>query len=758
MSSTATGLKAMMNDGCGTMKNLRLFAFICASTVAAAAARAGDVELQLTVGTDLSDGACATSTSAEVNYGDLVNLCYRMTNNTGETLEHHVLRDDLFAEYDEIMGIHTGNFAGINVSGRLMTLTPIKLPPGASHQHNRIVRAVETVDVNAAWRGLADTPGYEVDEFLINPGPGDPGGGSGFHRAVIDISETGEELVMPTELWPRVAVELPFEYEFYGLASKQLVLSEYGTVNWDMSYWRGNTMANNPGPLQVRQGPSMQPFWTDMFGSGGRFLFQVVGEAPRRRAILQWDELKYHSGQFPASDTVTFQMVMEEGTNRLYFHYFDMEFGDPAYDYGRASTIGINSGSPTGIIRHLYSRNEASLRDRHAIRFTPQPVPAFDATAQIQLKVGRPVASVAPGSLDASVAAGADGTSLLVIDNAGTRALNWHLSATVDAEPPPSNAQIPGFAWMDTTFESLVTFDVAAPEGSLVEINEGVSRILHGGDFVGNDFSGLYSFDWNGTQLVIVDTDCANCGLQVVGNAMCPNPSAPSGFSSCPGEWEAASYDPTSGWLYVLGDANGGRSTLYRVNPHDTGDLESVGVIRGVETTATGYTAVHTIAISPEGRMYGIEARSNKLVAIDKVSGKATVIGDLGIEISDGWRPPLAMDFDDATGALYLAANLRLYRVSLETGRAVDLGEVSPHPLDSFAVATATPCTHPDDVPWLSLDQAAGSVAPGGAVEVGVDFHAGDLAPGPYSTTLCLDSNDPLRGRAIVPVILQIEG
>ena len=109
-----------------------------------------------------------------------------------------------------------------------------------------------------------------------------------------------------------------------------------------------------------------------------------------------------------------------------------------------------------------------------------------------------------PGALDVTVPAGGNAGGTLYVENVGTRDLDWHLRDTVSAAPPPSDARIPGFAYMATTFESLVTFDVAEPEGSLVEINNDLRRILHAGDFVDNDFSQLYAFDWNSTQLVML--------------------------------------------------------------------------------------------------------------------------------------------------------------------------------------------------------------------------------------------------------------
>jgi hypothetical protein len=66
-------------------------------------------------------------------------------------------------------------------------------------------------------------------------------------------------------------------------------------------------------------------------------------------------------------------------------------------------------------------------------------------------------------------------------------------------------------------------------------------------------------------------------------------------------------------------------------------------------------------------------------------------------------------------------------------------------------------CSTYRDVPWLSEDPASGLLPPGEALPVRVAFDAGDLAPGVYSATLVVLSNDPYQGWLGVPVTLTVD-
>ena len=62
------------------------------------------------------------------------------------------------------------------------------------------------------------------------------------------------------------------------------------------------------------------------------------------------------------------------------------------------------------------------------------------------------------------------------------------------------------------------------------------------------------------------------------------------------------------------------------------------------------------------------------------------------------------------------------------------------------------------EVPWLSVDPTSGSLPTGGSAPVQVTFDATSLQPGIYTTTLYINSNDPLQPLLAVPVTLTVVG
>ncbi|MGH9243537.1 MAG: hypothetical protein ACRD29_04325 [Acidimicrobiales bacterium] len=61
-----------------------------------------------------------------------------------------------------------------------------------------------------------------------------------------------------------------------------------------------------------------------------------------------------------------------------------------------------------------------------------------------------------------------------------------------------------------------------------------------------------------------------------------------------------------------------------------------------------------------------------------------------------------------------------------------------------------------DDLPWLSEDPTAGTIAPDATRDVTVTADASGLAPGTYLATLAIATNDPLNTRPSVPVTLVV--
>jgi subtilisin family serine protease len=66
-------------------------------------------------------------------------------------------------------------------------------------------------------------------------------------------------------------------------------------------------------------------------------------------------------------------------------------------------------------------------------------------------------------------------------------------------------------------------------------------------------------------------------------------------------------------------------------------------------------------------------------------------------------------------------------------------------------------CSIYSDVPWLSENPPSGILLPDESLPVEVIIDAGDLAPGVYSPTLVILSNDPHQGQVSVPVTVTVD-
>jgi len=74
----------------------------------------------------------------------------------------------------------------------------------------------------------------------------------------------------------------------------------------------------------------------------------------------------------------------------------------------------------------------------------------------------------------------------------------------------------------------------------------------------------------------------------------------------------------------------------------------------------------------------------------------------------------------------------------------------------SIEVDTSLTCIVPEAITWLSLSAQAGVTPPTASSEVEIHLDAGGLAPGTYSATLCIESDDPDTPLSQVPVTLDV--
>jgi hypothetical protein len=298
-----------------------------------------------------------------------------------------------------------------------------------------------------------------------------------------------------------------------------------------------------------------------------------------------------------------------------------------------------------------------------------------------------------------------------------------------------------------TGAQDYIGLDLFAPDAANVHvIVPGIDLAgmnIAGGDFVDNDFSREWMVDYYYNELYTLDT---TDGTKTLIGWPVPQ------MVHANEQWWGAAWDPASGALYAVTNASNGWSGLYTIDRQS-----AVATFVGAIDTGTP-TTIADIAIDQSGAMVGLDTLNDTLVAIDKTSGQASVVGPLGVDA----KFAQGIKFDRATGILYwtsydASGAAAVATIDPVTGTPTPLAPSGDHrQLFALAIAKAGgDCTQPLDAPWLSLSTASGTLEPGAPFGVyDVTFDATALAPGDYAASICVFSNDPARRTqpAVVPV------
>ena len=763
------------------------------------------IELSVTL-SRLPPPACGTETDINAVAGEPINYCFTATNHSEVTLNYHTLSLATFG--------HQNQYSIIG-SDRFFHRREIPLLPGQSTQYNRVISVGgEDQAPQFTWTASATLPAYDIDDSANVP--------------FTDISASGTATGLGfwgrNDLWE---LPFPFHFygqTFLADGLHRLCINNSGSLQLEQNSEGGRCpdpatsfgfiiptfvddndqrQALAPGSLGIPGNDNRNgilPYW-DLLGDRGDVYYQTVGTAPNRRFIVQWKGKDHGLSPNPAQG-ITFQTVFEETTGRIHFVYQYLNFdvlAAPSPDQGGSAGVGLvdyhdDTGQQHSPVTR-YSWNEAVLHDGQAITLTPTDVTQY-ASASVMIDVGRPLLAITPGALHAHASSDGIDVETLTIGNAGDLTLEWSLDElpaqahfpsqgvtymaptqepesvpkyvtqtvrnSLDTEVQFSQFEVPAYGVNFTGSGRnyvAVSFDADNPT-QFVPLGSGS---LISGDFIGSDLSRLVGFDdefdsdfsFSTLNLVSGMTNIAN-GFSV----------APEGYDQFPSpRWAGVSWDGRTETLFA--STTGGfacsvanESTLYRVNP-STGVSARIGVI---ETPTNDELCIADIAVSPSGAMYGIDSYGNRLVAIDKTTGEAAIVGWLGVNLAESARHSL--DFDDATDTLYLAAAYNytaytggMYRVDTLTGMASFAApfpieeQISLHQLHALGIAKVNAaCSDPANVPWLTLAPAAGVTDAGATTSVQLNFDATGLSQGVYEATLCVFSNDRSQSLVHVPV------
>ena len=363
--------------------------------------------LAVTVAADNGDAAqCGTSDHIEGTAGDLVNVCYTVTNQGSVALNRHSLRDASF--------------------GALFEYTEHALAPGQSWRVNhRFVVGEQGLQAAATWTATDRLPNYAASAGTY---------------AFVDVTGSGTRLNLADNAG--AVVQLPFAFSVYDVTSDQLCIENDGVIVLGFGFVdacsRSSYLWNNqalpfplpfPGPGRY---PLLLPLWADSTGVYGNVYFGVVGTAPNRKAVVEWYQIESYY-QTPGTGEVTYEVVFDEASGRVSFQYQDMTYSDPAVpniDYGGNATVGL---AYNATLYDQYSYQQPVIQDQSALEWTPVSVvrAAPSASATVAIAAGAPAIGVAPATLDASLDTGATTTATLTIANDGNADLAWYVGAGV---------------------------------------------------------------------------------------------------------------------------------------------------------------------------------------------------------------------------------------------------------------------------------------------------------------------------------------
>lgn len=178
----------------------------------------------------------------------------------------------------------------------------------------------------------------------------------------IDISETGDDLGLGNTGYS-YPITLPFPFTFYDQVYHHVAVSAEGVV-----YFEDQLFPNVRRPIPTDHLDPQLPqsfiavHWQNLSpGAAGDVYYTIMGTAPNRALIVQWQDVL-----IPATDPeneITVQVILQETSNNILMQYLD-----PSDDNGGNASIGIQISSTLGL---RYSYRQPVIQPELAVCITP---------------------------------------------------------------------------------------------------------------------------------------------------------------------------------------------------------------------------------------------------------------------------------------------------------------------------------------------------------------------------------------------------
>lgn len=155
-----------------------------------------------------------------------------------------------------------------------------------------------------------------------------------------------------------ITLDLPFPFTFYGTSYTAVTLGSNGTLQFgDTGVAEYANSCLNNGPVAY-MGDMIAVYWDDLdLTAVGNLQTAVVGEAPNRIFVVEWDDVPLWGADW--TDTLTFAVQLLEGSNDIVLLYQDVTL----FTQGRGSsaTVGVQSAAQGLTLQ--YSCNQPVLVD-----------------------------------------------------------------------------------------------------------------------------------------------------------------------------------------------------------------------------------------------------------------------------------------------------------------------------------------------------------------------------------------------------------
>jgi len=284
------------------------------ATISVASSQPEGSGLALTVGiTPNGDGSsCGTETSVQVLNGTAIDVCYTVANNSSMALAYSTLDD--------------------SVDGNLFRYKSTAIPAGGTYTwHRPLFRAETSAQHRLTWTAQDIRP-----QYVPTAGPAAP-------TDFIDIRSTG--ILLPVSGGLNAAIQTPFRFTLYGVTSNAFCVVNNGFLvpavtpsvcSVGAIGWIANGLdPTAPQGYGGQSGAVIAPFAASLYDDAGGVYFQVLGTAPNRQLVVEWDRpAQYCDPSFdvcygtPGRANVE-AILGEDGSIAYQYQTTDFAFSDP---------------------------------------------------------------------------------------------------------------------------------------------------------------------------------------------------------------------------------------------------------------------------------------------------------------------------------------------------------------------------------------------------------------------------------------------